>query len=169
MRTHGIEVHGLLEIVSVVLAALTLAPALAHVCELPGKLRLDRDGYLTVQSIYYPGFTLIGMSEPLAVLASLALALVSPPALASFWLALAACACFLGMQAIFWAVVQPVNKRWLEGKQLPTSTATFFAVGGRREASWKDLRDRWEHAHAARAALALLGLIALLLAMRAGP
>lgn len=32
-----------------------MAPALAHAMEYPGKMRLSRDAYLTVQPIYYPG------------------------------------------------------------------------------------------------------------------
>jgi hypothetical protein len=32
----------------------------AHALELPGKLRLDRDAYLAVQTIHYPGFTIVG-------------------------------------------------------------------------------------------------------------
>ena len=48
----------LLHILTVILVAIAMALSLAHVPELPGKLRLDRDTYLKVQTIYYPGFTL---------------------------------------------------------------------------------------------------------------
>ena len=48
----------LLHILTVILVAIAMALSLAHVLELPGKLRLDRDTYLKVQTIYYPGFTL---------------------------------------------------------------------------------------------------------------
>src|SRR5258707_14819483 len=44
------------EIVSILLVALAMAPALAHLLEFPGKSRLTKDAYLTVQPIYYPGF-----------------------------------------------------------------------------------------------------------------
>jgi hypothetical protein len=47
-----------LQLVSVVLVSAAYALALAHVLELPGKLRLDRNTYLAVQQIYYPGFTI---------------------------------------------------------------------------------------------------------------
>lgn len=157
-------VRAVLQIASAVLAAV----ALAHVLELPGKLRLSHDGYLIVQSIYYPGFTIAGATEPLAAVSTLGLALATRGASSGFWLAVAAFACFADMQAIFWIVVQPINKRWLEGKQqLTGASATFFSVGGRREGTWEDLRDRREYAHATRAALAILGLVALLVGMKA--
>ena len=38
-------------------------------------MRLDRDADLAVQTIYYPGFTIGGASEPLAALALVALAI----------------------------------------------------------------------------------------------
>jgi hypothetical protein len=45
-----------LQIMTVMLAAITMALSLAHALELPGKLRLNREQYLAVQTIYYPGF-----------------------------------------------------------------------------------------------------------------
>src|SRR5262245_54944 len=57
-----------LQIINLVLVALVLATTLAHALELPGKLRLSQPEYWTVQQIYYPGFTIAGVAEPLAVL-----------------------------------------------------------------------------------------------------
>ena len=36
----------------------------AHVFEFPGKMRLAKSDYFSVQRIYYPGFTFAGVSEP---------------------------------------------------------------------------------------------------------
>jgi hypothetical protein len=47
----------LLQVVSILLASVGMALALAHTLEFPGKRRLDRDTCLKVQAIYYPGFT----------------------------------------------------------------------------------------------------------------
>jgi len=52
--------------------------ALAHALEFPGKLRLDQRTYLSVQTIYYPGFTIGGIAEPLSTVATLALLLTAP-------------------------------------------------------------------------------------------
>jgi hypothetical protein len=158
-----------LQILSATLAAIALAPALAHALELPGKLRLARENYLTVQTIYYPGFTIAGgVGEAGGLVATLVLACVTPRSSAAFWLTLAALACFVGMQAIYWMVIQPINKHWLKEQKLTGAAAAFFAVGGSTEGRWSELRDRWEYAHAARAALALLSLLALLVGLKVG-
>ena len=57
-----------LQVLSLVLIVLAMVPALAHALELPGKLRLTKDAYLAVQPIYYPGFTVAGISEPIAII-----------------------------------------------------------------------------------------------------
>ena len=44
-----------LQILAVFLVALAMALALAHALEMPGKLRLDKEIYKAVQTIYYPG------------------------------------------------------------------------------------------------------------------
>jgi hypothetical protein len=162
-----------LEILAVVLVAVAAALALAHALELPGKLRLTRDEYRITQQIYYPGFTLGGAAEPLAVAALLALVLLVPPG-APFWLALAAFAGVLTMHAAYWLLTHPVNRFWLQGLALDRAGARFFAVGARRsaarggadgtdgaEAEWTRLRDRWEYSHVVRAALGLAALALL--------
>ena len=40
------------EIISILLVALAMAPALAHLLEFPGNSRLAKDAYLTVQPIH---------------------------------------------------------------------------------------------------------------------
>jgi len=62
-----------LRIVTVILVVFAFAPALAHALELPGKLRLSHDAYFATQRIYYPGFTVAGISEPLALIATISL------------------------------------------------------------------------------------------------
>ena len=49
-----------LQVTTLLAVAIAMATALAHALELPGKLRLSKDEYLTVQKIYYPGFTIGG-------------------------------------------------------------------------------------------------------------
>jgi hypothetical protein len=45
---------------SLLFVALALAPALAHLLELPNKIGLSHDAYLTVQQIYR-GWALLGL------------------------------------------------------------------------------------------------------------
>ena len=65
----------LLQIVTVFLVGVAMSMALAHALEYPGKMRLDESTYMAVQTIYYPGFTIGGIGELLAVV-TLILALV---------------------------------------------------------------------------------------------
>jgi len=148
------------EIVSIVLVALAMAPALAHLLEFPGKSRLTKDAYLTVQPIYYPGFTIAGgVGEVGGLIAVLAVLLLTPRGTTAFWLRLVALAAMLGMQVVFWLFTQPVNKFWLQSTTLDGFGEAFFNVGSHHvrpddPAGWKKIRDRWEYSHIARAGLA---------------
>jgi hypothetical protein len=81
-----------LQVLTVMLAAVTMTLSLAHALELPGKLRLDTEQYLAVQPIYYPGFTIGGIAEPAVILATLALLILTPAGTEEFWLVAAALA-----------------------------------------------------------------------------
>jgi hypothetical protein len=54
------------EVFTVFLTAIAMSLAPAHALEYPGKLRLDEQAYAAVQAIYYPGFTIGGIAEPMA-------------------------------------------------------------------------------------------------------
>ena len=158
----------IMQITSIVLVSVGLALSLAHALELPGKLRLPRETYLAVQSIYYPGFTIGGaFGEFGAILATLVLLTLTPRGSAAFWLTLAALVALAIMHALYWTLTHPVNKVWLESQPLDAAGTAFFRAGGaygRRpslERDWTTLRDRWEWSHVARAVFALASLISL--------
>ena len=160
------------EIVSILLVALAMAPALAHLLEFPGKNRLTKDAYLTVQPIYYPGFTIAGgAGEVGGLMAVLAVLLLTPQGTPAFWLRLVALAALLGMQVVFWLFTQPVNKFWLQSTTLGGFGEAFFNVGSGTHRvrsddpdGWKRMRDRWEYSHIVRAALAGLSFLLLVVA-----
>jgi hypothetical protein len=174
-----------IEVLSVVLVAVALVPALAHALEWPGKARLTRDAYFAVQPIYYPGFTFAGVGEPLAIVAVIALALLAPGGSTYFGLTCIAVAGLVGMHAIFWLFTQPVNKFWLREQRLGRLGSAFFATGAARDSreggaetaataavsgaaepgDWTRLRDRWERSHVARSALASVSFVALVVAV----
>jgi hypothetical protein len=156
-----------LKVVSVVVVAVAMNMALAHALELPGKLRLPKEQYLAVQTIYYPGFTFAGFTEPLSVMLTALLAFLAPWGSPSFWLTLGACVALTLMHAIYWVLIHPVNNFWLRDTGLQGAGKTFFAFGARERAQmdWTYLRDRWEYSHAARAGLALLALVLLVSAV----
>jgi hypothetical protein len=155
-----------LQALTILLAAIGMALSLAHALEFPGKRRLDRDAYLKVQAIYYPGFTIGGAFEPLAMVAAFALLLFTPLATTAFWLTLAAFAGLVLAHAIYWVITHPVNKVWLKGEKLGQAGSGFFATGSRAaEGDWTALRDRWEWSHVVRAMLEMLSLAALVIAV----
>jgi len=99
-----------LQVLTVILVVLAMVPALAHALELPGKLRLTKDAYVAVQPIYYPGFTIAGMAEPVAIIFTIILLVLTPRGSADFWLTLVALLGLIGMQAVYWLFTHPVNK-----------------------------------------------------------
>jgi hypothetical protein len=159
-----------MQIVAVLLVAVAMTLALAHALELPGKLRLSKEQYLAVQSIYYPGFTIGGAAEPLSILATLALLVMTPAGTTKFWLAAGAFVALLAMHAAYWLLTHPVNRFWLEGTELKGAAAGFFSFDpltrtGSGRPDWTALRDRWEYSHVLRAGLAVLGLALLVTAV----
>jgi hypothetical protein len=145
----------LLQIVTVVLVALGMTPALAHALELPGKKRLGQTTYRAMQSIYYPGFTAAGgIGEAGGIVATFVLLLFTPRGTGAFWLTLAALAGLLAMHAAYWVLTHPVNKFWVEGQKLGGFGSRFFSFASGRDpsrrdgsgkADWTALRDRWEY------------------------
>ena len=157
-------------VLDVLLVAVAMALALAHALELPGKMRLSREEYLVVQPIYYPGFTVGGLAEPLGLLATALLLILTPVASREFWLALIALLGLVGMQAVYWVVTHPVNRFSLRDEGLGAAGAEFFAAdparrAGRQGDDWQALRDRWEYSHVARALCGIVSLLALVVAL----
>lgn len=159
------------QVLTVVLVALAMAPALAHALELPGKMRLTEEVYFAVQRIYYPGFTIAGIGEPASFISIIVLLFLTPRATVAFWLTLVALIGLLGMQVVYWIFLHPVNKVWLQGATLSSVGSGFFAFGrariqtGARVPEWTVLRNRWEYAHVARAGLAAISFVALVIAV----
>ncbi len=160
----------ILQVVTVILVAVAMTPALAHALELPGKMRLTEEQYRAVQRIYYPGFTAVGgIGEAGGMIATLVLLILTPRG-GDFWLTLMAFLGLIGMHAVYWIVTHPVNKYWLSGQALGTFGSGFFSFasargGGDRPLEWTDMRDRWEYSHVARAVLSFLSLVALVIAV----
>jgi hypothetical protein len=151
-----------MQVVTLALVAAALAFALAHAAEFPGKLRLDEATYRAVQRIYYPGFTVGGAAEPLAILALVVLLVLTPRTTSAFGWTAAALVAVIGMQAVYWLMTHPVNAVWLQGQELRGGAGTFFGLGaGQESADWTKLRDRWEYSHVIRAVLGLIGFVCL--------
>jgi hypothetical protein len=164
-----------LQVATVFLVSIAMALSLAHALELPGKLRLDKEAYLTVQPIYYPGFTIGGgVGEGLGILGTLALLLMTPTKSPEFAWTLIGFAALLVMHAVYWIMTHPVNSFGLKDQDLRGIGAGFFTFGSTRHDAlaepdpddlWRRLRNRWEYSHVVRAVLAAVALLALIVAV----
>ena len=155
-----------LQIVTLFLVAAAWAFTFAHAAEMPGKMRLDREAYLAVQTIYYPGFTIGGASEPLAVVTTAVLLGLTPPESGAFWWTALALLATAATHLIFWLVTQPVNRIWVREQEMGGAGGAFFDVGATApDKGWKRLRNRWERSHLVRAALMTIGFVAMTLAV----
>jgi hypothetical protein len=135
---------------SLLFVALVLAPALAHLLELPNKIGLSREEYLVVQKIY-SGWALLGIVVIGALLSTLVLTIMVRHQPGVFGLTLAAFLCLLAAHVLFWIFTFPANKETLYWTVLPEN--------------WMALRAQWEYSHAAGAVLNLIGFIMLVLSM----
>ena len=128
---------------AILLTALALVPAGAHLFELPNKIGLPQEAYFTVQGIYR-GWALFGIVLIGSILANLALAIQLRRERSAFWLALLAFALMAGTLAIFFTWTFPANQ----------ATSNWTVV----PADWRELRAQWEYAHATNAVLTFLAL-----------
>jgi hypothetical protein len=138
----------LLRFLSLLFVALSPAPAMAHLLELPHKIGLSAEQYLTVQQIY-GGWALLGIVIAGAVLSTLALLAVERMQGERVGPTLLALVCLIGAQLVFWIYTYPVNVQTRNWTTLPDN--------------WIALRAQWEYSHAAGAVLSLLALVALLI------
>lgn len=145
--------HTIVRFLSLLFAALALVPSLAHLLELPNKIDLSRDAYLTVQQIYR-GWALLGIVVAGALLSTLALAIMARNRRREFFWALIAFLSIVGTQVVFWTFTYPANQQTQNWTVLPEH--------------WMTLRSRWEYSHATSAVLNLIALIAVILAVLAG-
>ena len=124
-----------------------LGGSLAHLYELPHKIHLSSEDYLTVQQIYR-GWALLGVVILGAVLSTAAHLTVLHLRRQPWLLAAVGLACLITGQAVFWAFTFPANQETSNWTMLPNN--------------WTHLRAQWEYSHAAGALLNLSAFLALL-------
>jgi|SRR6185312_11876675 len=146
---------GILRWVNLILGIFAALAPLAHVLELPNKLALDGGLWLDVQQHLYRGWGpfLGAPAEIGALLTSLALLVARRACGRTLRLTLVATLAYTGMLIVFFIFNAPVNAA------LNGWTATTLPT------DWASYRLRWETGHALAAALAVVGLVAL---VRAG-
>lgn len=166
--------YSILQVLTVCLVAIAVALSLAHALELPGKMRLNKETYVAMQPIYYPGFMIgAGFGEGGGLLATLMLLVVTPRANEEFLWTLLAFIALAAMHAAYWIFTHPVNKFWLREHQLQGFGRGFFrfdpakraAPSTAHEDDWRRLRNRWEYSHVLRAVLAGTSFVCLVIAV----
>jgi len=138
----------ILQFAAILLTAVAMAAGWAHLLELPNKIVLSREEYLTVQQIYR-GWALLGIVVVGALLSAAALAVLLRKEGVSFYLALAAAMCIALSLVVFFSFTYPVNQATQNWTMLPDG--------------WEPLRRRWEYSHAAGALLYFFALASLAL------
>jgi hypothetical protein len=134
------------QFLAIVLTALALVPAGAHLAELPNKIGLSQEEYFVVQSIYR-GWALFGIALFGALGANLILAILVRRQRAPFRLAFVAFLLVAATLVIFFIWTYPANQ----------ATSNWTVV----PANWQQLRTTWEYAHATNAVLTFLALCAV--------
>ncbi|WP_428490221.1 hypothetical protein [Rhodopila sp.] len=133
----------IVQFAAIILTALALVPFGAHLLELHNKIGLDRDHYMTVQSIYR-GWALLGVVLIGAALANFFLAILTRDhTAAAMCAALAAILILLGL-GIFLRWTYAANQATSNWSVLPND--------------WRMLRAHWEYSHAANAVLTFIAL-----------
>ena len=137
----------IIQFLSLLFAALALGPAMAHLLELPNKINLSREDYLTLQQIYR-GWNLLGIIVAAALISALALTITLRREQRAFVFALIGLLCLVGTQVVFWTYTYPANQITNNWTMLPDN--------------WMQLRRQWEYSHATSAVLNLLALCSLI-------
>lgn len=128
---------------AILVTALSLVPAGAHVLALPNKIGLTQEDYFVAQSLYR-GWALLEIVLISAFAANVALSIALRGQGMSFYLAGAAALCMGATLAIFFTFIYPVNQLTNNWTVVPEN--------------WAALRLQWESAHAVNAAITFLAL-----------
>jgi len=136
---------------NLILAALAVLPAAAHVLELPSKLTLDGPLWLAVQQLLYRGWgPFYGAPVEIGALLTSVALLVSRRRDPAAWRAtVIATAAYIGMLAAFFIFNQPVNQAFAQWT--PASLPP----------DWPAYRRQWETGHAVAFVFSVVGLVAV--------
>lgn len=133
----------IVQFLAIVLSALALIPAGAHLAALPNKMALPQADYFTVQGIYR-GWALLGLLWAAAIAVNILLAFLGRQQTWPFWCAVLAALCLALTLVVFFLWTFPANRateNWTTAPQ-----------------NWESLRQQWEYSHAANTVIVFVGL-----------
>jgi hypothetical protein len=139
-----------IQFLAVVLTALALIPAGAHLFQLPNKIDLPQDAYFTVQGVY-AGWAWFGIVDFAALIMNAVMAVKLRRRSLAFTFALTAALCFVVFFAIFFIWTFPANQ----------ATANWTTVPD----AWNALRRQWEYSHAVNAVVMLVAFCSVILSV----
>jgi hypothetical protein len=140
----------IVQFLALLLNALALVPAGAHLFALANKIGLSAEQYFIVQNIYR-GWALFGIVLFSALLADLVLAISLRRRGTPFVCALVAFLCIALTLVIFFTWTFPANQ----------ATQNWTAI----PANWEQLRRQWEYSHAANALVTLVAYCSVVLSV----
>ena len=139
---------------TIMLMALAMTAAVAHVMELPPKMKFEPRLYVMLHRTLFPNFGRVaGTAEFLALVAVIGLAWRMHGEGSTFALTLVSTILMVAAHGVFWVLVQPANTT-MAGWSLDAIPA-----------DWTRWRNRWEYSHAIRAVLQIGALGALVLSV----
>jgi hypothetical protein len=143
---------------TLVLTALLMGTSFAHALEMPQKLHVDGQLWLTFQHTLYPYFAYVGAPVELgSIVAAAVLSYLVRAQRSAFFFALGAVACLSIAFFVVWlGFTNPVNAQ----------TAQWTAAS--MPADWSSWRSQWEYSHLIRFVLHFIGFSALLVSSLRG-
>jgi hypothetical protein len=140
---------------TIMFVSLSMAPAMAHLLEMPPKMGYDYAFWLKIsQTLYGPRFGTVGaFFEVGAVITSIILVFMVRHHKPAFAWSILGAICMVAVHASFWIWIAPVNEKIaaMTPETLPTD--------------WTALRYQWECTHAARAYLHIVAMGALIISV----
>jgi hypothetical protein len=137
-------------VLSVLLVAISMAAAWAHLLAMPTKLTLTREQYLAAQQIYR-GWAVLGIVVFGALASTVALAIMVRQSPRTFALCVASSASVALSLLVFFLFTYPANQATANWTMMPDN--------------WSELRRHWEYGHATGAILYFAALAMLTLAL----
>jgi len=142
--------------IAIYLTAITLSLTLAHLLEMPAKMRYTGDLYMAVQHTLYFYFAWVGAIAEIGAIGFLiAVAILLRKRGKVFYLTLIATVCVATGLAVWFAFVSPANTQMAAWHELPLPS------------NWMSVRNQWEWGHAVSALLDLVGFGALIVSLLA--
>ena len=138
------------QFLALVLTALALIPAGAHLFALPNKIGLAQEQYFIAQNIYR-GWALFGAVLLGSLIANLLLAVMLRGRAAPFVFAVVAFLCMAATLAVFFIWIYPANQ----------ATDNWTTISE----NWAQLRLQWEYSHAGNALVTFVAFCAVTLSV----